>query len=178
MSSCGGRGVFATQRIEANELVTIWGGPILSTAEVQELAREDPEFEPRTVSIHNGFHLGYSQVGGEVDDTVLINHSCDPNIGIKGQIVLLARRVILPDEEVCFDYDTTEVSPPPPHFHCQCGSAKCRGTINGSGWKNPRFLEENRGWLSWNVEDHVRRLRAESVQAQPCSSSDIVQIGN
>jgi SET domain-containing protein len=62
----------------------------------------------------------------------LFNHSCDPNLGVRGDGELFALRDILPGEELCFDYSTTV----PPGWtsadwsmECRCGSAICRGIL-------------------------------------------------
>lgn len=59
----------------------------------------------------------------------LFNHSCDPNLGIRGEGKLFALRDIMPGEELCYDYSTTV----PPGWssadwsmECHCGSAICR----------------------------------------------------
>ena len=107
--SHGGKGVFARVTIEPMELVAIFSGPVVTTEELSRIPESDATY---SLSIHEGFHLGVAKINGEMDDTVYFNHSCEPNVGIKGQIVLLARRRISPGEELCFDYDTTEITPP------------------------------------------------------------------
>lgn len=59
-----------------------------------------------------------------------LNHSCDPNIGIKGKVIFVALRGIKKGEEVAFDYSTTEddVLWQLP-FRCKCGSKSCRSKI-------------------------------------------------
>ena len=67
-------------------------------------------------------------VGG--NGSQFINHSCDPNLGlrrIRGRLVFFSRRRIRTAEELTFDYRFQKNVPKTP---CQCGSPKCRGTIN------------------------------------------------
>ena len=40
-----------------------------------------------------------------------VNHSCEPNCGLSGQIALVALRRLEPGEEVCFDYAMSDGSP-------------------------------------------------------------------
>jgi uncharacterized protein len=59
-----------------------------------------------------------------------LNHSCDPNIGIKGKVTFIALRNIKKGEEVVFDYSTTEDDlfwelP----FKCMCKAKNCRSRI-------------------------------------------------
>lgn len=55
-----------------------------------------------------------------------INHSCDPNIGIKGKIMFYALRDIKAGEELTFDYATSEEEIDW-QMKCGCKSDKCRG---------------------------------------------------
>jgi hypothetical protein len=64
--------------------------------------------------------------------SVLFNHSCDPNLGIRGEGELFALRDIMPEEELCYDYSTTV----PPGWtsadwsmECNCGSRICRNIL-------------------------------------------------
>lgn len=63
-----------------------------------------------------------------------INHSCDPNTGIRdneyGGFDFVALREIASTEEITWDYETSEyvsiaVS------ECRCGAARCRSVIRG-----------------------------------------------
>lgn len=154
-----GRGIFAKQHIAKEEMVALWGGIIYSLEEVTQLAKTHPHFETHTVSIYKDFYLGpLTTDASKLDETELFNHSCHPNAGVKGQIVIVARRDIRPGEEICFDYDTTEIAAVP--FVCRCCSPQCRGLIDGSAWQSASFRAQNQGYLSWYIEDLVRRERA------------------
>lgn len=54
-----------------------------------------------------------------------INHSCDPNIGIKGKIMFYALKDISVGEEITFDYSITDEEIAW-KLNCNCGSKKCR----------------------------------------------------
>jgi len=107
------------------------------------------------IPVAPGFTLGPVTIDDAVDDTDLFNHSCDPNVGVVGQIVLVARRPIGVGEELTFDYDTVETAETP--FECRCGARECRRIIDGSSWKNPAFRQAHAGYLSWNVQEAIRR---------------------
>ena len=152
------RGVFATEIITSGEIIALWGGIVYSSAEVTRLARKYPHFETHTVSIHQDFYLGpIIPAKAPLDDTEMMNHSCEPNAGIKGQIAVVARRVIRRGEEVCFDYDTTEISAVP--FLCQCGTPSCRRRIDGSAWKDKSFRAKHLGYFSWYIQELIRQER-------------------
>ena len=66
---------------------------------------------------------------GRLDD--LVNHSCDPNAGLRftdDGVYLVAIRAIAPGEEVTWDYSTT-LAESNWHMICQCRAANCRRVI-------------------------------------------------
>src|SRR5208337_2618791 len=130
-SSISDKGVFASSSFAEGELVAVWGGKVYTADEVSQMAVRFPHFNTHPISVYNGYYLGSPNVS-EFDDAEMFNHSCDPNVGVKGQIIVVARRPIIEGEELTFDYDTTETSAEP--FKCRCGSSNCRGLIDGSGW--------------------------------------------
>ncbi len=57
-----------------------------------------------------------------------LNHSCNPNSGIKGKVKVVAIDDIKKDEEITIDYSITEID----NFwymKCSCGSHNCRKEI-------------------------------------------------
>ena len=65
---------------------------------------------------------------------ILINHSCDANVGIRdndmGAYDFFAIKNVSEGEELVWDYNASEweISTP---FQCACGSARCRGLLRG-----------------------------------------------
>ena len=65
---------------------------------------------------------------------ILINHSCDANVGIRdndmGAYDFFAIKNVSEGEELVWDYNASEweISTP---FKCACGSARCRGLLRG-----------------------------------------------
>ncbi len=156
----GEKGVYATQVIRTGDLVAIWGGIIYSQNEVEEIGKTVPHFLTHPVSVYEDFYIGpIDEV--HLDDVEFMNHSCNPNVGIKGQIILLARRDIQPDEEVCFDYETTQMSSEP--FECECGAENCRKIIDGKSWMKHEFQEQNAGYFSWYIEERIKQLNAKKT---------------
>ena len=166
-SGISGRGVFAAEPFAAGELVAVWGGKVYTADEVGRLAEAVPHFATHTVSICPGYYFGSENLF-EFDDAELFNHSCEANVGVRGQVVVVARRLLAVGEELMFDYDTTEVSADP--FECRCGSRLCRGTIDGSGWRDPGFVERNRAFLSWYILDML--VHSDSEDAEPGAAAD------
>jgi SET domain-containing protein len=156
-SILGGKGIFASTEIEKNELIALWGGIVYHADEIEKLCKQYPQFSTHTVSIFKDYYLGPIAVD-VFDDTEMFNHSCDPNVGVKGQVVLLARRKIRKEEELCFDYDTTETTEEG-QFLCKCNSPFCRKKIDGSAWQDEEFLKKNEGYLSWYIQELAARRR-------------------
>jgi hypothetical protein len=89
-----------------------------------------------------------------------VNHSCNPNAGLSGQIGLVAMREIEPGEEVCFDYAMCDTMPYD-EFECECGAANCRGVVTGSDWQRPELQKRYAGYFSPHVQRRIDEFKAE-----------------
>jgi uncharacterized protein len=63
-----------------------------------------------------------------------LNHSCSPNVGIKGSVQFVALRDIKPNEHLTIDYSITECDilwnfSIQTGGRCKCGSSNCRKVI-------------------------------------------------
>ncbi|MBP9763431.1 MAG: SET domain-containing protein [Candidatus Pacebacteria bacterium] len=100
-SSVSGKGVFASRSFKKGDTVfIIKGKPIYFIPKTKEDSNDIG---------HNWFCVGkniYLEITDEV--TQYVNHSCDPNLGIKGSVTFIALRNIKKDEEINFDYSITE----------------------------------------------------------------------
>ena len=143
-----GLGVFATEPIEAGTTVAAFGGFAMTGNELRALGEG---------VTHHSLQIDEDLFLASVppfDPADLVNHSCDPNCGIVGSILLVTRRVVAEGEELCFDYAMTD-SDDYDEFTCSCGTASCRGTITGADWKEPELRDRYRGWHSAYI---ARRL--------------------
>ena len=66
---------------------------------------------------------------------LFLNHSCEPNVGFAGNIILVAMRDIGPGEELTTDYALFDDHDGT--MKCRCGTPSCRGTITGGDWRRP-----------------------------------------
>ncbi len=114
-----GGAVFALSTIEPRELIGVWSGCIVGADALQTLP---DNIRKHTAQVEEGLYLA-SLSSDEPPD--FINHSCQPNAGIEGQIGIVAMRRILPGEEVTIDYAMCDGTPYD-EFTCACGSANCR----------------------------------------------------
>jgi uncharacterized protein len=131
-SAIDGRGLVAVVPIEAGELVAIKGGHIVTTAALELLPER---LQNSDIQIADGFHLVALEEAEYEPVMLFINHSCEPNVGFAGNIVLVAMRDVSPAEELTTDYalfDDYDGS-----MQCQCGAPTCRGTIDGRDWQRP-----------------------------------------
>ncbi len=133
-----GRGLFAKKDIPKGEIVGIIAGIVIPIFDIDEYREKVGDFG---VQISDDFWVGTStkeeiEVGGAV------NHSCNPNVGFKGEIVLVAMKNINEGEEFTTDYALYHNTLEP--FECNCGSPNCRNIIKPDDWKDIE-LQENYG---------------------------------
>lgn len=151
-----GSGTFAHRPFAKGEVLAVFGGDVVDYARL--LARP---FEDRSncVQVSESLYLVPNPVGpGD-----RMNHSCDPNAGMQGQIALVALRDIAPGEEICFDYAMTDSSDYD-EFECACRSPRCRGRITGRDWTLPELRERYRGYFSTYL---AGRIDSEAPRPRP-----------
>ena len=152
----GDCGVFCREPIARDEIVALWGGKILSSAEID---RDMPNFTQQILQIEEAFYL----MTPSMEPSDCFNHSCQPNVGLSGQIGLIAMRDIDVGEEVCLDYamcDGTDYD----EFVCSCGAPNCRGRITGEDWRRPELWEQYDGYFSPYLQRRIAQLRKEVHQ--------------
>ncbi len=142
-SGIQGRGLFATAPIPAGEIVAIKGGHIVDAATMRGLPARLRNSE---IQIADGFHL-VALADDEYEPVMLfINHSCEPNVGFAGNVVLVAMRDIGAGEELTTDYALFDDADE--QMRCHCGAAACRGVIDGRDWQRPDLQRRYRGYFS------------------------------
>lgn len=121
-----GWGVFADSQIEKGNRVFVLTGQRIENDHLCELVDAGKLRNDDPLHIGEGMYLILDSLSN------LFNHSCDPNLGIRGVGELFALRNILQGEELCLDYSTTV----PPGWssadwsmECHCGSAMCRRVL-------------------------------------------------
>ena len=153
------RGVFAVKPITCGEILCVWGGFIITQKEFCELSRKRfKNIDDYATKIADGFYLVSCKEGGLEDDD-FFNHSCNPNAGIKGHLLMVALRDIAAGEEVTYDYCMTDADFDY-SFSCSCGSSHCRKKITTSDWKMPSLQKKYKGYFSWHVQERIDAERA------------------
>jgi SET domain-containing protein len=133
-SAIQGRGLAAVAPIGAGEVVAIKGGHIVDTPTLKSLPEQLQESD---VQIADGFHLAAVEEAEYEAVMLFLNHSCEPNVGFGGNIVLVAMRDIAVGEELTTDYALFDDYDG--QMECRCGSASCRGIISGRDWQRPEL---------------------------------------
>jgi SET domain-containing protein len=129
-SGIHGRGLFAIKPIGKDEIVAIKGGHIVTR---DQLKKYRNIIGDSYIQIDDDFFL--APLSKKEHDRVMmfINHSCEPNVGVKGQITYVAMRNIKPGEELTLDY--AMIDDDDFEMKCGCGKSNCRGVISGKDWK-------------------------------------------
>ncbi|MCB1236089.1 MAG: SET domain-containing protein-lysine N-methyltransferase [Verrucomicrobiae bacterium] len=139
-----GHGVFASAPIRAGEEIASFDGQIyigLVNADFSEEIRNYP------------ITFAQDRARDSLGIARKLNHSCDPNVGIRGLFTLVAMRDIESGEELCWDYDMSEDTDW--NMPCDCGSPRCRKRIRGFRHLPRDFRDRYRGFISdWLVEKY------------------------
>lgn len=149
------RSVFAARRINAGELIAVFGGSIVTPRQIAQLG---PGAGRYALQVDEDLYL-LSTRDGPGD---WINHSCQPNAGFRGQVSLVAMHTIPAGDEICFDYAMADGSPYD-EFDCQCGTPRCRGRVRGSDWRIPELWIRYQGHFSTYLAARIAGL----LSAQP-----------
>ncbi len=158
----GGWGVYAREWVRAGELLTVWSGEVVSGDQLPRLATAGYTY---SVQVEEDLYLVTMRPPETAD---LVNHCCDPNAGLSGQLALVALRDIAPDEEICFDYATSDGSPYD-EFECACGTIHCRGRVSGNDWLRPelwrRYGQHFSPYLLRRIERFKKAARRQALRA-------------
>ncbi|MDW8317131.1 MAG: SET domain-containing protein-lysine N-methyltransferase [Anaerolineae bacterium] len=146
-------GLFARAFTPADTVLIVWGGPIVDEAGLAALPRQVRHY---AIQVEEGLYQVTVGSGSVAD---YLNHSCDPNAGFAGQIVVVAMRDIYPDEEVCVDYAMCDGSPYD-EFDCACGSPNCRGRVTGEDWRRPDLQQRYAGYFMPYLQRRIDRLQS------------------
>lgn len=149
-SDIHGRGLFAKAAIAQGEVVAVKGGYVLSKQTWTELERELGSAE---IQITEDLFIAPVQKNHREGSMLYSNHSCEPNIGIQGQIVFVAMRAIPAGAELTHDWATTDDQNY--EMECHCGTRSCRRVITGKDWMKKDLQEKYKGWFCWFLQRKI-----------------------
>lgn len=140
-----GLGLYAKTRIKSGEIIACFNGSTYEADKCSDLPNKPP-LKIRDHAIQIAEHKWQDSNGS----ARLMNHSCEPNCGIKNRTCLVTMRDIEKGEELTWDYEMTENSDW--KMICKCGQPTCRKTIGAYRnmpeslkKKNNEFVSE---WLT------------------------------
>ena len=154
-----GRGLFAKEAIASGEVVVVKGGHILTR---QQRDRIGSELGPSEIQITEELFIGPTTKRQREGGMMHLNHSCEPNLGLQGQVVYVALRNIAADEELTADYAMNDDEPY--EMTCRCGAPSCRGTITGLDWRKPEIQAKYDGYFSWFIQRRIDALKRQTTR--------------
>ena len=149
-----GRGLFATADIAKGQVVAVKGGHIVTGAQLGEIAAK---LGP--VEIQIGDDLFIAPVTDEERELSMLysNHSCNANLGMRGEITFVAMRNIRAGEELTHDWCVTDDGDY--SVKCNCRSSNCRGTLTGKDWQRPDLQKLYAGYFSAYLAEKIASKR-------------------
>jgi len=129
--------VFANEKILRGEIITEFDGPIYPWDYdnwTQDLEDHVIQFKENKWRDSKGI-------------AKLVNHSCEPNCGIKDLFKVVAMRDVEVGEEITWDYEMTEKNPWW-RMKCECGSADCRKEIGNFENMPEKIRQKYKGYIS------------------------------
>ncbi len=145
-----GLGVFATRPFAAGTLLVVWGGALMTTAALRAI----PGPPLYAIQVEDDLHL--VTLPEHVGIADYVNHGCDPNCVLVGQVSLFSARAILPGEEIRYDYATSDADTFEP-MRCTCRSPNCRGWIRDDDWRLPELQRRYDGHFSPYIARRLKR---------------------
>lgn len=96
---------------------------------------------------------------GRKDYSDYLNHSCDPNVGFRDAISIIAIRNIAAGEELVIDYAFWESDATwKLKTVCNCGSRNCRKIVSGEDWKHVVPIDDRFQYFSPFVRRRILAL--------------------
>jgi hypothetical protein len=100
--------LFAVDDIDAGEIVAVKGGSVMPFSQFTEI---EHLVSPTEIQIEDDLVIA-SEREEDVESNILcLNHSCSPNVGVRGQITFVALRHIPAGDELTLDYAMIDGNP-------------------------------------------------------------------
>jgi len=162
-----GKGIFATDAIKQGEV--IWEDKkVQKRHTIKEMSTWSKEKYEKY--IFNAYQVSETEFEGGLEDdgndipsdaSNYMNHSCDPNTWWESLTLMTARRDIAKDEEICYDYGTSELNETKKIESCLCQTKLCRKKILKDDWKRKELRERYKGhfhpWVNDLIEKEKKR---------------------
>lgn len=145
-----GCGLFAKEFISKGEIVSISGGIIITKDQFEELKDQGLDY---AYHVTDNFLICPLNPDDPSDDWRM-NHCCEPNCGLDGNIVFIAIKDILKDEELTYDYCMTETNPDY-KMNLFCDKSSCRKVLSGDDWRIPQLQKKYKNYFSNYIKNHL-----------------------
>src|SRR5262245_53881696 len=152
-SGIAGRGLYAIAPLVRDEIVSVKGGHLIDRA---TLDQNKAVVNAADVQIAENLFIAPLTEDEFESVMMFLNHSCEPNVGVQGQIVFVAMRDVAAGEELTVDYGT--IDDDDETMACRCGAATCRGTITGQDWRRRDLQLKYGDYFAWHLR---RRMQSE-----------------
>jgi hypothetical protein len=143
-SKIHGRGLFAIADIAKDEIVAVKGGHIVDRGTLRE--QITPRLGPVEIQIDDDLFIAPVTDDERELSMLYLNHSCDPSLGVRGEITFVAMRDICAGEELTHDWAMTDDDDY--SVECNCGASNCRKTLTGKDWQHPDLQKRYAGYFS------------------------------
>jgi SET domain-containing protein len=143
-SKIHGSGLFAIADIAKNEIVAVKGGHIVDRKTLRE--KITPRFGPVEIQIDDDLFIAPVTEDERELSMLYLNHSCDPNLGVRGEITFVAICDIRAGEELTHDWAMTDDDDY--SVECNCGALNCRQILTGKDWQRPDLQKRYTGYFS------------------------------
>lgn len=111
-----GYAVFASRNIRKWERICVMAGQKISPSQLNRVTNSSRNILVDPLQISDSEFINMRK------PYVLVNHSCNPNAGIKEKNVLVAIKNIKKNDEILYDYSSVWYE----GFRCRCESKNCR----------------------------------------------------
>jgi hypothetical protein len=149
-SSIHGRGLFAREPFAQGEVVCVKGGYVFDRAALKSMPGW---YRAAEIQVTDDLFIGPALEAEREGSMIFSNHSCEPNVGVRGQIVFVTMRAVGAGEELTHDWATTDDDDY--ELECRCGAPSCRKVITGQDWRRPDLQEKYRGHFSAYLADKI-----------------------
>jgi len=129
-SKIEGRGLFAIEPVKKGEVVAIKGGHIIDW---KTLKKHEKLIGASYLQIDDDFVLAPLRKNEVEKVMMFLNHSCNPNVGVRGEITFVAMCNIKKGEELTIDY--AMIDDDSYRMKCNCGAKNCRKIVTGKDWE-------------------------------------------
>lgn len=142
-SKIEGRGLFAVKPIKKGEIVAIKGGHVIDW---KTFKKHEKLIGASYLQIADNFVLAPLKKSEVEKVMMFLNHSCNPNVGVRGNIIFVAMRDIKAGKELTTDY--AMIDDDNYRMRCNCGARNCRKIVTGKDWKRKDLQRKYRNYFS------------------------------